>query len=114
MYSHFVRPIVARLLVEDQRYDPAFKVGSYVRIVRPPYEFEVREMLANEEEGIYEFPVGMVGNITETNGIFVWIETPDAYYHAHINCLELVPDNYVVNYSALNDNHEHFGADHEE
>lgn len=94
-FYHAIIPFVSRLIITDQRYDPELRVGAYVRIARVPYDFEMTEMLQHKQDGIYEFSYAVVGNIVETNGVFVWIETLDSYVPAHANCLEIVPDNYL-------------------
>lgn len=87
-------PLISRVLVIDARYSPEFKEGSYVRISRYPYDFEMDELLA-DRHGIYEFSFDEVGHVIDSDGVFIWVETIDGYYPTHINCLESLPYNYV-------------------
>lgn len=88
-----IKPTVSRLLVQDQRFNPAFNPGAYVKIYRLPYDFELEELM-EDKIGYFEFPWDYVGNVVKTDGVFVWIETHDAYIPCHVNCLQLVPGNY--------------------
>lgn len=99
----YISPVVSRLLVDDQRYDPSFRIGTYVKIARHPYDFEMEELMSNRF-GYYELTADEVGKIVETDGIFVWIETEFAYLPAHVNCLELMPVNCLkANFEAYSE-----------
>lgn len=93
-YAGLINPVVSRLMTHDQRYDPAFKNGVYVKVNRFPYDFEIDEMMENKE-GYFEFVPDAIGYVVENNGIFVWLDVGDSYIPTHINCLELLPTNYV-------------------
>lgn len=87
-------PVIGRLIGKDQRYDPAFRIGTNVRICRFPYDFELNEAL-EEKFGEFEFSIFGEGTLVENDGIMVCVETQDEYLLSHINCLEILPDNYV-------------------
>ena len=96
-YSSMVKSIINRALVEDQRYHPSFKSGTYVRICRLPFDFEMTELMVNKTRE-YEFWEFSIGHITSSDGVFVWIDVGDQYIPTHINCLELLPENYIQSF----------------